>query len=419
MQKRPATRLEGPAARSAAERTSPAAAVAQRVVRIDHRPAGGNLHQLAAVVRAGSGAVASRRGQPAPGRSAPVVQRLVRIGTSRAYTEYTEVADVADAVAHAKKAGVDLTAVIPTLTHWLDDGRTHGYATWEQFARAAHAVQVPALLAPLVALADSHSEFSDEKKSPRVSSPRAPDSRVRSNSDADSEFSDEKKSPRVSSRSAPDSSARSDSDAESDSGAEEAAPHKARVARRSESSAPRPRKLTAVKMQPSTINVSQNTLLAASALNINAKRLKSRKPHRDTSTGGGGGGTDHDRADGQAAVRMNKIVAEKIKKKTGANVTPKAFVHGLARASEAAAARSEKSEDGARATVEALEGDVEARLEWLAHLAPAEWREKQAAYGNNVRPAPPAKKAKKLAALAPQKGWPQVWDDKYGKDLYR
>ena len=212
MQKRPAARPDGPTARSAAERTSPAAAVVQRVVRVDNRPATGNLPQLAAVVRAGAGAVTSRRGPAAPGGTAPVVQRAVRVGAQGAEILYTE---VADAVAAAKKAGVDLTAVIPVITPWFNDGLTHDYATWQLFAAAAHGLPAPAVTAPVAeapALSDSESAHSDELESPRDNAPRTPGSPARSESDTDS-----------------------------DSGAEAAARLRARLDKRSESSASAPR----------------------------------------------------------------------------------------------------------------------------------------------------------------------------------
>lgn len=315
---------------------------------------------------------------------AGVVQRAIRVGQPGAVTWYTEVDDV---VAAARKGGLtdgELTIITPIIKQWVNDGLTHGYATWIDFLAAASAQVSTA--------------------GPTLSSSPAPASSSHSIDLADlSSTHDEAESPYGDS-SAPDAAERL----------------RAKLEREAHASASAgPARFAPVKVRDSTIRFSNDALAAASALNIDAESLQSRKPHTKRGTGGGGGGTDHSAADAAAAKRASRIVAEKIKKKTGANVKPKDYLKGLSDASAAAAARSEKNLERTQKAIESLQGAAEDRRDWIAYLAPKDWRETQSGLGNNLRPAPTKKqRIKELQALAKSNGWPATWDASYARDIY-
>jgi len=319
---------------------------------------------------------------------AGVVQRAIRVGQPGAVTWYTEVDDV---VAAGRKAGLtegELIIITPVIKQWVNDGLTHGYATWIDFLAAAS------------------SQVSTVGPAPSSSAAPAPSSSHSIDSaDRSSAYAAEPPPYDYGESSAPDAAERL----------------RAKLEREASASASAgPAKFAPVKVRQSTIRFSESALGAASVLGIDADTIQSRKPHKKKGTGGGGGGTDHSAADAAAAKRASKIVSEKIKKKTGANVKPKDYLKGLSDASAAAAARSEKSLERTQKAIEALHGAGEDRLDWLAYLAPKSWREAQSGLGNDVRSAPTKKqRIKELQGLAGSNGWPTSWDDSFGKQLYQ
>ncbi|MCI4668289.1 MAG: hypothetical protein MRZ79_09135 [Bacteroidia bacterium] len=153
----------------------------------------------------------------------------------------------------------------------------------------------------------------------------------------------------------------------------------------------------------STIRYSEAALAAAERLGIDGSELESRKPH--TKTGTGSSGTDHQRADGQAALRARETVESAIEKKTGVRQSAGDFMKNERKKAAAADAREEKRGRQAEKAAAAQARDERLYKAWVSNLPGASDDPEVPRMRLNKRD---QKKAEKMAT---ELGWPTSFDE--------
>jgi hypothetical protein len=161
-----------------------------------------------------------------------------------------------------------------------------------------------------------------------------------------------------------------------------------------------------------TINYGKDVAKVGAQLGVTG--LKTRKPHKKRGTGSSG--TDHSRADANAAKAADSKVRDAIEKKTGVRQSPAQFLSEQEKKQSAATQRSEKADQARAAERERIEEHNRDFRNWIAHLAPQEWREAESAKGNEYPK--PAGKKNKLEKQATENQWPTKWNPSYAKYLY-
>lgn len=170
------------------------------------------------------------------------------------------------------------------------------------------------------------------------------------------------------------------------------------------------------KIPKSTIHYAERIEEVAEGLGMDVGGLASRKPH--TKRGTGSSGTQHDVADARAATRARETVEERIKEKTGVDMSIADFAKQSAKEEATAIASSEKRQARERRAREVAEEHTEAYKDWIASLATESWKSKQKDLGNTYRSAPTGKKLRGLKALAGQLGWETEWEDSMAPHLW-